>query len=246
MTCCASPTASARRSARRTRTSSSSPRSRRSSASTRAASSSTRTTSPGALEHAVRHDLDGVFNCAADGVLALSEVISLLGKINLPVIPPVGTSLAAAPAAQRRRALRARDAAAVAIRARSGQPQVQGDGLPLPLHHARGRPEVPRAPAAGADPRGVLGALPLRAGGRGVPAPQPERPAGVGAARQTRCTTSRRPPTVAEAWRTNAPEVFATVTLLHLSGFRITSDYATDSPDHALQVCPGSGSSRIF
>lgn len=49
----------------------------------------------GALEHAVRHDLDGVYNCAADGVLALSEVISLLGKINAPVIPPVGTSLAA-------------------------------------------------------------------------------------------------------------------------------------------------------
>jgi UDP-glucose 4-epimerase len=49
----------------------------------------------GALEHAVRSDLDGIYNCAADGVLALSEVVSLLGKVNLPVIPPVGTSLAA-------------------------------------------------------------------------------------------------------------------------------------------------------
>jgi UDP-glucose 4-epimerase len=49
----------------------------------------------GCLEHAVRHDLDGAYNCAADGVLALSEVISLLGKPNAPVLPPVGTSLAA-------------------------------------------------------------------------------------------------------------------------------------------------------
>jgi UDP-glucose 4-epimerase len=47
------------------------------------------------LEHAVRHDLDGIFNCAADGVLALSEVVSLLGKTMAPVLPPWGTGLAA-------------------------------------------------------------------------------------------------------------------------------------------------------
>ncbi|MCW3000902.1 MAG: NAD-dependent epimerase/dehydratase family protein [Conexibacter sp.] len=47
------------------------------------------------LEHAVRHDLDGVFNCAADGVLALSEVAGLLGKTMAPVLPPWGTGLAA-------------------------------------------------------------------------------------------------------------------------------------------------------
>jgi UDP-glucose 4-epimerase len=49
------------------------------------------------LEHAVRHDLDGVYNCAADGVLALSEVASLLGKPLLPILSPwltgVGTGL---------------------------------------------------------------------------------------------------------------------------------------------------------
>ena len=50
----------------------------------------------GCLEHAVRHDLDGVYNCAADGVLVLSEVISLLGKTMAPVLPPWGTGLAAA------------------------------------------------------------------------------------------------------------------------------------------------------
>ncbi|MDX6701003.1 MAG: UDP-glucose 4-epimerase, partial [Baekduia sp.] len=38
------------------------------------------------LEHAVRYDLDGVFNCAADGVLALSEVVDLLGKAMAPVL----------------------------------------------------------------------------------------------------------------------------------------------------------------
>jgi UDP-glucose 4-epimerase len=50
----------------------------------------------GSLEHAVRHDIDGVHNCAADGVLALSEVAGLLGKSYAPVLPPWGTRLAAA------------------------------------------------------------------------------------------------------------------------------------------------------
>jgi UDP-glucose 4-epimerase len=49
----------------------------------------------GALEFAVEHDLDGVYNGAPDGVLALSEVISLLGKRTLPVIPPWGTGATA-------------------------------------------------------------------------------------------------------------------------------------------------------
>jgi UDP-glucose 4-epimerase len=47
-----------------------------------------------ALAHAVAHDLPGVYNVAADGVLALSEVIALLGKRSAPVLPPVGTRLA--------------------------------------------------------------------------------------------------------------------------------------------------------
>jgi UDP-glucose 4-epimerase len=46
------------------------------------------------LEHAVKYDLPGTFNCAADGVLVLSEVIDLLGKQNLPILPPWGTGLA--------------------------------------------------------------------------------------------------------------------------------------------------------
>ncbi|HKG35658.1 MAG TPA: NAD-dependent epimerase/dehydratase family protein [Solirubrobacterales bacterium] len=50
-----------------------------------------------ALEHAALFDLPGIYNVAADGVLALSEVISLLGKRPLPVLPPWGTGLAAGP-----------------------------------------------------------------------------------------------------------------------------------------------------
>ncbi len=49
----------------------------------------------GVLAHAVSRELRGIFNAAADGVLSLSEVASLLGKPLLPVLPPVGVGLAA-------------------------------------------------------------------------------------------------------------------------------------------------------
>jgi UDP-glucose 4-epimerase len=49
-----------------------------------------------ALAHAARHELAGAYNAAADGVLVLSEIASLLGKTLLPVLPPVGTGFAAA------------------------------------------------------------------------------------------------------------------------------------------------------
>ncbi len=51
----------------------------------------------GCLEHAVRTDMPGTYNGAADGVLALSEVIGLLGKPMAPVLPPWGTSAVAGP-----------------------------------------------------------------------------------------------------------------------------------------------------
>jgi UDP-glucose 4-epimerase len=50
-----------------------------------------------ALEHATFRSTPGVYNVAADGVLALSEVISLLGKWPAPVLPPWGTGIAAGP-----------------------------------------------------------------------------------------------------------------------------------------------------
>jgi len=49
----------------------------------------------GCLEHATVRAAPGVFNAAADGVLALSEIASLVGKLPLPLLPPIGTSLAA-------------------------------------------------------------------------------------------------------------------------------------------------------
>jgi UDP-glucose 4-epimerase len=48
-----------------------------------------------ALEHVVSNDVRGMYNVAADGVLALSEVIGLLGKTYAPILPPWGTGLAA-------------------------------------------------------------------------------------------------------------------------------------------------------
>ncbi len=48
----------------------------------------------GALAHAARHDLPGIYNAAGDGVLALSEVGRLLGRPLAPVLPPWGTGLA--------------------------------------------------------------------------------------------------------------------------------------------------------
>ena len=48
----------------------------------------------GALAHATTNDLPGIYNVAADGVLALSEVAGLLGKPYLPLLPPWGTGLA--------------------------------------------------------------------------------------------------------------------------------------------------------
>jgi UDP-glucose 4-epimerase len=49
-----------------------------------------------ALEHSVVETLPGIYNVAADGVLALSEVIGLLGKQYAPILPPWGTGLATA------------------------------------------------------------------------------------------------------------------------------------------------------
>jgi UDP-glucose 4-epimerase len=49
----------------------------------------------GVLRFAAENDLPGIYNAAADGVLALSEVASLLGRPLAPILPPWGTSLAA-------------------------------------------------------------------------------------------------------------------------------------------------------
>jgi UDP-glucose 4-epimerase len=48
-----------------------------------------------ALAHALSNDVPGIYNVAADGVLALSELAGLLGKQYVPALPPWGTGLAA-------------------------------------------------------------------------------------------------------------------------------------------------------
>ena len=48
-----------------------------------------------AAVHSLRHDLAGIYNVAADGVLALTEVASLLGKPFAPVLMPFGTGVSA-------------------------------------------------------------------------------------------------------------------------------------------------------
>jgi UDP-glucose 4-epimerase len=47
------------------------------------------------LRHATANNLPGIYNAAADGVLVLSEIASLLGKPLAPVLPPFGTALGA-------------------------------------------------------------------------------------------------------------------------------------------------------
>jgi UDP-glucose 4-epimerase len=48
-----------------------------------------------AAAHALQNDLSGIFNVAGDGVLALTEVASLLGKPWAPILSPWGTGLQA-------------------------------------------------------------------------------------------------------------------------------------------------------
>ena len=146
-----------------------------------------------ALEHAAVNRLPGTFNVAADGVLALSEVISLVGRraaaraaaVRLPDARP-----AAAPA---RLPDPGRDGEPAALRARGRQPPLQGDRLHLRLHLARGgdpprRAHAPRADPARPRPRRGLR---LRARGRGVPALEPARAPRARVARASARTGSR-------------------------------------------------------
>jgi UDP-glucose 4-epimerase len=50
-----------------------------------------------ALEHTAFHLAPGVYNVAADGVLVLSEIIDLVGKRPLPILPPWGTGAVTGP-----------------------------------------------------------------------------------------------------------------------------------------------------
>ena len=146
-----------------------------------------------ALEHAALNRLPGTFNVAADGVLALSEAISLVGRRALPVLPPFGSGLLARPL--RRLGLPDPDEMANLLRFGRGVDNrlLQGDRLRLRLHLARGRDPARRAHAPRADPARPRrrGGIRVRARGRGVPALEPARAPRARRARASPPTASR-------------------------------------------------------
>ena len=100
-----------------------------------------------ALEHAALEQLPGTFNVAADGVLALSEAIDLLGKRALPAVPPFGGALLAAPL--RRLGVRIPDELGNLLRFGRGVDGrlYQATDFDLRLHLARDGDPARRAPA---------------------------------------------------------------------------------------------------
>ena len=146
------------------------------------------------LEHAVLHDLDGVFNCAADGVLALSEVISLLGKTNAADPAAGGDGLGA------RRALR-RTGADIPVEMLQSAALRPGRWTTAATRRRASATATRRArPSSSCASisawrrcwRATAERLPLRGGGRGVPAPQPQRAPAVRGAASPRGPAPRR------------------------------------------------------
>ena len=162
------------------------PSCRRSSASTRATSSSTRTTSSACSSTRSATTSPGVYNAAADGVLALSEVAGLLGKPLRAGAAAVGHRPRgrARCAALGRRASRPRCCSSCASAAALDNRKLKATGYRYALHHARdGHQASPSTSGSRRCCGERHGGLPLRARGRGVPALQPER----------RAPTARRP-----------------------------------------------------
>ena len=130
----------------------------------------------GCLEHAVRHDLDGVFNCAADGVLALSEIAGLLGKPFAPLLPPVGTGLAAG--AAKRVGIRLPPEMLRQMRFGRGLDNRRLKATGYRYRYTTRETILSACASTSASSRSCAArarALPLRARARGVPALQPER-----------------------------------------------------------------------
>ena len=118
-----------------------------------------------ALEHAALHPLPGVFNVAADGVLALSEVIGLLGKRAVPVAAAVGNR-ACSPAPLRALGVRIPDEMLNQLRFGRGldNRRYKASGFEYGYTTARDGARLLRAPAAAADPaRRRVAATPTRA-----------------------------------------------------------------------------------
>ena len=128
-----------------------------------------------ALEHAAFNELPGAFNVAADGVLALSEVIGLLGKRPLPVLPPWGTGLLAAPL--RRLGIRIPEEMLAQMRFGRGldNRRFKATGFKYSYTSREAVLKLGEHQRLQPGPGRDQGALPLRARGRGVPALEPPR-----------------------------------------------------------------------
>ena len=133
-----------------------------------------------ALAHATLNECRGTYNVAGAGVVVLSQAIALLGKINAPVIPFVGGTLAmrvARALRARRLPRRVRTPAPVRPRRRHHPPARRARLPPAEHHHPDRRRPRPSAPRSRCPRR--RGAVPLRGRARGVPAqPRPARRAG--------------------------------------------------------------------
>ena len=103
-----------------------------------------------ALEHAAFHSAPGVYNVAADGVLALSEIIGLLAQAGPSGAAAVGDGADDRIAATARLPDPGRGDQPAALRPRGRQPAVQGGRIPLRLHDPRDGAEAGRAPPPGA------------------------------------------------------------------------------------------------
>ena len=127
----------------------------------------------GALAHSLRNDLPGAFNVAADGVLAFSEAVSLLGKPYAPVLPPWGTGIAVG--VLRRAGLRIPPEMLSQLRFGRGldNRKLKATGFGYRYTSREAVIKLARAPATRADPQGRPGALHLRARGGGLPALEP-------------------------------------------------------------------------
>ncbi len=104
-----------------------------------------------ALEHAAFHLTPGIYNVAADGVLALSEIIDLVGKIAAPVLPPWGTGVATSSLRRLGFRIPVEMRQPAAVRPRRRQPALQGDRVRLRIHDPRGRDQA--CPSTCAWPR---------------------------------------------------------------------------------------------
>ena len=126
-----------------------------------------------ALEHAAIHSVPGVYNVAADGVLALSEVIGLLGKRPAPLLPPWGTGLIAGPL--RSLGLRIPDEMLNQLRFGRGIDNRRYKASGFEYGYTSRETVLAFAEHLRLHPilRGIEQLLHLRGRGRAVPAPQP-------------------------------------------------------------------------